>query len=56
MQQVTGYIVLDAFLEPIRSYSIDQLDQAKMFCYTRPDCTLTTSTINLYDLLGECLL
>jgi hypothetical protein len=56
MFSTTGYIVLDAFMEPIRSYTSEQLDMAKMFIYTRPDCTLEPVKMDLYKELGECLL
>ena len=56
MFSTTGYVVLDVFLEPIRSYTVNQLAMAEMFVYNRPDCIIEPITLNLYDTLGECLL
>lgn len=55
MFSTTGYVVLDGFLEPIRSYTVEQLAMAEMFVYNRPDCTLEPVTVNLYEVLGPAL-
>lgn len=54
MTKISYYLVYDGLGEVIRKY--DTPEEAKQFTHNRPDCRIEPVTVNLYELLGECLL
>jgi len=52
-KQIIAYEVYDAFGLLMK---FDTLDKAERFCYNKPDCVIKPVEIDIYELLGECLL